>query len=189
MRIRFVTTNPGKIEEARARLGPRGVDVRPHAARPTELQADTLEEVARHKAESVRGRAPAPYFVEDAGLFVDALGGFPGVYSRHAFDTIGCRGILRLLAGVPARRRAARFRAVIAYADRGGRLHLFEGTVKGRITARPRGGNGFGFDPIFEPHGLDRTFAELGTAEKGQASHRGRALDALAKHLAVKGRV
>ena len=147
MRIRFVTTNAGKLGEARARLEPLGFDVRPHSTRPVEIQADTLEAVARHKAKSVRGRTPAPFFVEDAGLFVDRLHGFPGVYSRHAFDTLGCTGILRLLEGARGKGRAAEFRAVVALADGPGRLRTFTGAVRGRITLRARGRQGFGFDP------------------------------------------
>lgn len=188
MKVHFLTTNPGKLQEARARLAPLGVEVMSHAARPVEIQADTLEAVARHKAESVRGRAPAPYFVEDAGLFVDALDGFPGVYSHHAFDTVGVQGVLRLLRGVSQKRRTARFRAAIAFVDGQGRLRVFLGESRGTVTLRARGRRGFGFDPIFRPDGETRTFAQLSPDEKGRVSHRGRALDALARHLAAKGK-
>jgi len=189
MRIHFLTTNRGKLREARARLEPLGYDVRSHPARPVEIQADSLDDVARQKALSAMDRAPTPYFVEDAGLFIDALRGFPGVYSRPAFDTIGIQGVLKLLRGVPAQGRTARFRAVIGYVDARERFHAFRGEARGRITMRARGRHGFGFDPIFQPDGSDQTFAQLAASEKGNVSHRGRALDALAKHLAAKGRV
>lgn len=178
MRLRFATSNPGKLAEARYALTPLGVRVVSTRARPMEIQADTLEAVARAKAESLRGRVPMPYIVEDAGLFVDALGGFPGVYSAHAYQTVGCDGILRLLRGRP---RAAEFRAVVALVEGPRPPRLFVGTVPGTITRRLRGGNGFGFDPIFVPAGQLRTFAQLTPLEKTGRSHRGAALRALAK--------
>jgi XTP/dITP diphosphohydrolase len=129
--------------------------------------------------------APVPYFCEDAGLFVDALSGFPGVYSRYVFSTLGCDGILRLLQDVPEAQRGARFRAVVAYVDPQRNVHLVRGEARGRIERAPRGDKGFGFDPIFVPDGERRTFAQMTPAEKGGVSHRGRALDALVEHLRV----
>lgn len=183
MKIRFVTSNPGKLREATAHLSPLGLEVESAAAPIVEIQADTLEEVARAKAESIRGRVEPPYFVEDAGLFVDALSGFPGVYSHYAYRTIGWQGLLRLLHdGVP---RTAAFRAVIGYVAGTGAPGLFAGEALGRIASAGRGGQGFGFDPIFVPDGESRTFAELGPEEKSHVSHRGRALEALAAHLSA----
>lgn len=183
MRIRFVTGNRGKLREARARLGPLGIRVVAARRRVEEIQADTIREVARHKAAQLVGRVPPPFFVEDAGLHVDALRGFPGGYSNYAFRTIGCRGILQLLEWLPDRERRARFVAVIAYVDRRRRIHLFQGEARGAITRQMHGRHGFGFDPIFRPRGHERTFAQLSARDKGKASHRGRALDRLAAHL------
>lgn len=187
MRITFVTSNPGKLKEARARLAPLGHDVVGHAAELVEVQADGLEPVARAKAESLRGTIPAPYFCEDAGLFVTALNGFPGVYSHYAFKTLGCEGLLRLLG--PGADRSARFEAVIGFVDPKGALRVFRGESRGSIATGPRGANGFGFDPIFQPEGSGLTFAELGAEAKGAVSHRGKALDALAAHLAREPKV
>lgn len=183
MILRFVTTNPGKLVEARARLGPVGIRVVGHRARTEEIQADRIEDVARHKARTLIGRVPPPYFVEDAGLHVDALGGFPGTYSHYVFSTIGWQGLLRLLRGVPPARRGARFVAVIGYVDVQGHLRLLRGETRGRIAASARGTNGFGFDPIFLPARSRRTFAQMRPHEKDRVSHRGRALGALAKVL------
>lgn len=188
MKLHFITGNAGKAREAAEKLAPLGIEVEALPVPTVEIQADTLEEVARAKAEVLRPLVPRPFFVEDAGLFVDALRGFPGVYSAHAYRTLGNAGLLRLL---PARtERTARFRAVIAYVADEGEPRLFAGECEGRIAPRPRGTQGFGFDPIFLPKGARKTFAELSTDGKSRISHRGRALDALAAHLppSEKGR-
>jgi XTP/dITP diphosphohydrolase len=119
--------------------------------------------------------------IEDAGLFVNALSDFPGVYSKFVFTSIGCEGVLRLL--VPCEDRSAHFEAVVAYCEKGGEPQIFKGRVDGEIAGEPRGENGFGYDPIFIPEGEKRTFAEMKTQEKNQFSHRARALEKLAEFL------
>lgn len=185
MTLRFVTGNAGKLREARQRLQRAGIHVVGARAAATEIQSERLEAVARAKAESLRGRVRPPFFVEDAGLFVDALRGFPGVYSAHAYAALGCAGLLRLLGR--RRDRGARFRAVIALVEGRGPPRLFRGEARGALTHRPLGRGGFGFDPIFRPAGSRLTFAQMAPHEKGAASHRGRALDRLAAHLAPPG--
>ena len=122
---------------------------------------------------------PAPFIIDDSGLEVDALRGFPGVYSAYVYKTLGCAGILRLLTDGD---RAARFRCVIGLADGTGTRSL-TGICEGSIASAERGKEGFGYDPIFLPRGSGRTFAEMSTAEKNALSHRGKALAALARHL------
>lgn len=186
-RIAFVTSNKGKLEEARDRLALVGRDVEQLDLKAVEIQADSLEEVARAKAEWVAARHEGPFFVDDAGLFVDALHGFPGVYSAFALKTIGVDGVLRLMRGVAD--RGARFEAVIAYREPDHPLALFKGVALGTLADAPRSaGHGFGFDPVFVPAGRSETFAELPTAVKNSLSHRGRALDQLVAHLAARGR-
>lgn len=149
-----------------------------------EPQADTLEEVARGKLASAReALSDVPFFVDDAGLFVDALSGFPGVYSAHALKTIGVAGLLKLMEGVTDRR--ARFEAVIgAWSPEGG-ASFHKGVAHGTLATAPRErGHGFGFDPVFVPDGHAETFAELPLDVKNRISHRGRALAAFAAHLA-----
>lgn len=181
MILRFVTGNKGKLSEARTHLERAGVRVRAAKATPVEPQATNLRDVAVAKAESVRGRVKVPYFVEDAGFFIPALNDFPGVFSAHAYDTIGCKGILRLLTTRHA--RSARFEAVVALVEGAGPPRIFEGVVMGRVPARQRGDQGFGFDPIFVPEGGRKTFAQMGAQAKNQVSHRARALDALASYF------
>ena len=173
--LRFVTTNPGKVLEAREYLG----EVEQFDYDYAEIQSDDLAEIAAHGAREAFEAAGGPVFVEDSGLFVEPLGGFPGPYSSYVYDTLGIERVSEL-----ARRETddprAHFRSVIAYRD-GETAETFEGAVPGRIVA-PRGDGGFGYDPIFEHDG--RTLAELTTAEKNAISHRGRALAKFAAWLA-----
>jgi XTP/dITP diphosphohydrolase len=149
--------------------------------KPVEIQADTLEEISRAKCEALVGKVDAPFIVDDGGLFVDALHGFPGVFSAHALKTIGSAGILKLMEGVADRR--AHFAAVVSFYD-GSEVRSFSGRCDGAITTAPRSsGHGFGFDPIFVPEGQTRTFGELPADYKNRFSHRGRALALLAAHL------
>ncbi|WP_297062177.1 XTP/dITP diphosphatase [Thermococcus sp.] len=179
MRLAFVTSNPGKVEEAKKYLEPLGIEVYQLRFEYPEIQADTLEEVAEYGVMWLAERIKEPFFLDDSGLFVDALRGFPGVYSAYVYRTLGYQGILKLLEGETNRR--AHFKSVIACWV--GELHLFTGTVEGEITTEPRGRFGFGFDPVFKPHGFDKTFAEMTTEEKNRISHRGRALEAFAQWL------
>jgi XTP/dITP diphosphohydrolase len=179
MRIAFVTSNPGKVEEARTYFEPLGIEVyQLHFPYP-EIQADTLEEVAEYGVKWLSERLNLPFFLDDSGLFIEALRGFPGVYSAYVYKTLGYEGILKLLEGIE--KREAYFKSVVAYWD--GEVHMFSGRVDGEITREPRGSGGFGFDPIFRPHGFDKTFAEMTTEEKNKISHRGRALKAFAEWL------
>lgn len=184
--LTFVTGNAGKIAELRALAEPLGFAVAQDKRGYPEVQADTLAEVCSAGADHLlaTGLAP-PFLLEDSGLFVGALRGFPGVYSRHTLDTIGCAGILRLMRDVELESRGAAFQTHLLYVDAAGRRHAFEGTCRGRIAERPAGTGGFGFDPVFLPDGgAGRTFAEMGADDKNRLSHRGQAVRAFLGHLA-----
>jgi len=177
--LRFVTTNEGKVREAREYLGDVVEALEAWDYDYPELQLDDLATIAAHGArDAYKAGDGTPVFVEDAGLFIEGLGGFPGPYSSYVFGTIGNEGIWRLVSELED--RAGAFRSVVAYCD-GETERAFEGVVRGRIVA-PRGDGGFGYDPIFEYDG--RTFAELDTAEKNAVSHRGRALATFGDWLA-----
>lgn len=181
-RLSFVTGNKGKFEEFAHALAPLDINVAQAKVDVVEIQADTLEAVAQAKLTSAAEAVGGPVVVDDAGLFIDALQDFPGVYSAFALKTIGLTGILRLLEIEDDRR--ARFEAVIGYRDDTGEDHFFKGTCPGSISMSPRsGGHGFGFDPIFMPEGREETFAELPLDEKNRLSHRGKALAAFLAHL------
>jgi|HubBroStandDraft_3_1064219.scaffolds.fasta_scaffold284253_2 XTP/dITP diphosphohydrolase len=179
MEVEFCTSNPGKLREARGILAPYGLTVRSLRRRLPEPQADSLEEVVRAKLAAVPPN-PIPRFVEDSGLFLTGLGGFPGVYSAYIYRIWEFAPILELLRRRP---RDAVFRTV-AGVRRGTTVRYFLGECHGTITARPRGTLGFGFDPIFQPNGSARTFAEMRPEAKWAISHRGQALRAVGEFLA-----
>jgi len=179
--IWLVTGNRHKLEEARAAVEPLGVTVEPLDAEKLEIQSESLEEVALHAARIAYASRPKPAVaVEDAGLFVEALKGFPGPYSSYAYKTIGLEGLLKLLEGVE--RRRACFKSAVALVGPGYE-RVFTGQACGSITREPRGSKGFGFDPIFAPEGEERTFAEMSVEEKGRYSHRAKAFRAAAEWL------
>ena len=169
MTIRFVTGNEHKVAEAREYLD-TPIEQVPYDY--VEIQADDLEAIASTGARESFGAigGDGPVVVEDSGLFIEALDGFPGPYSSYIEGTLGIERVWHLTE--PESDTTARFESVVAYAD-GERTVTFHGRVSGHIVA-PRGTGGFGYDPIFEVNG--RTLAERTTAEKNELSHRGRAL-------------
>ena len=147
--------------------------------------ADTLEGNARQTAMYIYENYGMDCFADDTGLEVEALGGAPGVFSaRYAGEghdsEANMQKLLKELAG--KENRKAQFRTVICLI-RNGKEHLFEGIVKGEIIQEKRGGEGFGYDPIFVPEGYDLTFAELGDDVKNTISHRARAVEKLCQFL------
>jgi XTP/dITP diphosphohydrolase len=181
MNIRFVTSNEGKAAEVRALLEPLGYTVERINTTYPELQVDSLEAVVNYGLEWLSSRVEQPFIIDDSGLFVTALKGFPGVYSAHCYKTLGWKGILKLLEG--ADDRGARFECCAGLMI-GGKKHIFTGVTEGSIIEKPRGEGGFGFDPVFLPNGTSATFAEMGHDIKNKISHRGRAFSALVAHLA-----
>jgi XTP/dITP diphosphohydrolase len=180
MNIRFVTSNEGKAAEVRAMLEPLGHAVERVNATYPELQVDTLEAVVGYGLEWLSARIEQPFMIDDSGLFISTLKGFPGVYSAHCYKTLGWAGILKLLEG--AEDRSARFECCAGLMINGKR-HIFTGVTEGSITEAPKGEGGFGFDPVFMPNGTSVTFAEMDHPIKNKISHRGRAFSALASHL------
>ncbi len=179
-RLLFVTGNRHKLEEANAILAPFNISLEMADCRKLEIQSASIAAIAGTAARSAAKRLCAPAVVEDSGLFVRALGGFPGPYSSYAYRTLGCEGILRLLSGVEDRRAA--FRCAVAYCLPGSRPRIFTGTSLGSISPSMRGSGGFGFDPIFVPDGGgERTFAEMDGPEKSRLSHRGNAFRAFGR--------
>ena len=130
----------------------------------------TLEEVAKSGAKYASHKLGKAVIVEDAGLFINALNGFPGTYSHYVQDTIGNQGILKLLKDTSD--RTAEFRSVIGYCAPNSEPKTFLGKVEGEIADSERGNLGFAFDPIFYIPSEDKTFGQLTTDEKNQFSHR-----------------
>ncbi|MHA1474584.1 MAG: XTP/dITP diphosphatase [Promethearchaeota archaeon] len=183
--LRFVTGNSHKYQEIKDAIQKNfpNFEVLQSNEELLETQADSLEEVALFKVNSVKNQVKIPYFIEDAGFFVDDVcNGFPGVYSSYVMKTIGYDGILKILGDSTSRK--AHFESVIAYIDKDEKVHIFKGINYGKVSIESRGSSGFGFDPIFisdETPGI--TFAELKLEEKNQISHRRRSLDKLIEFL------
>ncbi len=188
----LATKNAGKVAELRALLEAEPVEVLavtevlPAWAAPAETGA-TFEENAYLKARAVADATTLVTIADDSGLEVDALGGRPGVRSARfardgATDAENNAALLTALSEVEDAGRTARFRCAIALVDPFGdpdKPLTAEGRCEGLINRSPRGESGFGYDPLFVVAGTDRTFAELGDAEKNRLSHRGKAVRAM----------
>jgi XTP/dITP diphosphohydrolase len=179
--LEFITSNKGKLQEAQAALGPLGYEVRQNNIGYPEPQADTLDEVALFGMEHVKTKIKGAFILEDAGLFIDPLGGFPGVYSAYVLKTLGNPGILKLLGD--RKDRGAVFRSCFGYYDPKKGPQLAKGECKGTISMKMRGKGGFGYDPLFIPDGEERTFAEIPIEEKNKIGHRGRSMKVLVELL------
>lgn len=178
--VYFVTMNEGKLREARIVLGNYGFRVEAVNARKLELQSESLEEVVSFAAAQLIGKVAEPFMIEDSGLFIQSLNGFPGPYSSYVYKTLGVKGVLKLLEDVEDRK--AKFVSVTALCFQG-ETRTFRGEVDGSISFETRGSTGFGFDPIFIPAGYDLTFAEMTLKLKCKISHRAKSLSALANYL------
>lgn len=195
--IHLASGNRHKVEEF-ARLAvespaSRGLPIRIRAAeRMPEVAEDTgtFAGNARKKAMALQTQLPADAWVlaDDSGVCVDALGGAPGVESAYfAGPEHDMRANLRKLAevmrDVPEGRRGAQFVCVLLLRGPGGMEFVAEGCCQGQLIREPRGGRGFGYDPLFVPEGFDRTYAELAEEEKNRISHRARAWEKLARRV------
>jgi len=177
-RLWFVTQNRHKYQEARRTLDPFGIRIRMLASPKTEIQSTNLGEIAKFAAEEAARKHNRTVAVEDSGLFVKALNGFPGPFSSYVHATIGVGGLLRLMSRQT--RREAYFQASLALASPRDSSQEFSGKVHGTISHKPAGKQGFGFDPIFIPSGARKTFAQGGTEFKARYSHRAIAFRKLA---------
>ena len=193
MRLVLATANPDKVAEIEALLaGVDGVELvpRPAGVPDVEETGDTLQANARLKAAALVAATGEAAVADDTGLEVAALGGAPGVYSsrfagEHASYADNVAKLLVELRGAADRR--ARFLTVALARFPDGSELVAEGVVEGRISPYARGGNGFGYDPLFVPDDGDgRTYAEMRPEEKNALSHRGRAFRALAARLAER---
>jgi XTP/dITP diphosphohydrolase len=171
----FVTTNIHKFQEARRILSEYRIATAMLRVGAIEIQDDNPENIAKASAVDAVKNSGLPIFVEDAGIFVKALNGFPGPYSSYVYQTVGTKGILKLMKNI--KNRDAYFQAVIAFSSPKEEPTCFTCKVKGKISLKERGTSGFGYDPIFKPaEGDGRTFAEMSVEEKNGLSHRASAL-------------
>jgi XTP/dITP diphosphohydrolase len=170
----FATGNLHKFQEARLILSEYGIQISRLDSKDYEIQAEDVSSIAMTSAVHIANQLGTPVIVEDSGLFIRALNGFPGPYSSYVNLTIGNRGIISLLNGVS--KRAAEFKAAVAFVGLD-KTKCFLGVTHGRIAFREQGSGGFGYDPIFLPsEGKGKTFAEMSIREKNLFSHRYKAL-------------
>lgn len=179
MRILFATSNKHKIEEANEIGADYGIEFSQLKLEYPEIRDESVTRVAEEGVKYVYARTRKPVIVEDTGLYIKALEGFPGSYSAFVYDKIGNEGILALLQNKSD--RSAEFASALGYMNSDG-VRLFEGKISGKIINELRGSGGFGYDPIFIPEGSSKTFAE-NPEGKHRISHRGEVFRALCKWL------
>ncbi|MEM0158040.1 MAG: XTP/dITP diphosphatase [Thermoplasmataceae archaeon] len=177
--ILFVTSNSHKFQEIRELLKQYGIEIEWMNIKYEEIQASTTEEISADSAHKLASLIKRPFFIEDTGLYIEALNGFPGPYSSYVFSSIGNKGILKLLDGIG---RNAEFRTVITYFD-GAQYFQFTGKLHGTIADRERGNSGFGYDPIFIPDGGKETLGEMDLSQKNLISHRASAARLFADYI------
>lgn len=165
----FASSNFNKYNEAKKILEIFGIRLGFFKCELEEIQSDSLSQIAQKKVINAFKQCKKPVIIEDDGLFITSLNGFPGPYSSYIFKTIGNNGILKLVKS----NRTANFQSVIAYHDKKKKSILFKANVYGKIS-RSSKGRGWGYDPIFIPNGKKETFAEL--LDKNIISHRYKAL-------------
>lgn len=185
--IFFATDNVHKFNEARTLLSESDLSVGMLRVKAFEIQNENLEKIAKSSATDAFRRAHLPIIVEDAGLFIEALNGFPGPYTAYAYKTIGNQGLLKLMDKI--HNRTAAFQSVIVYRSAETETEFcFRGEAKGEITYNEKsmaGQEEFGFDPIFRPSSSSKTFAQMSIAEKNKFSHRAMALREFARWYTI----
>ena len=165
----FASSNANKYQEAKEILDSFGINLGFFESDLQEIQSDSLEDIALQKAKDAFSKCKKPVIIEDDGLFIGSLDGFPGPYSSYVYKTIGNKGILDLLKS----NRDAKFVSTIIYCDKT-TIRSFDAKLDGSISYSQKGG-GWGYDPIFIPKNTQKTFAEINN--KNRLSHRYKALE------------
>ena len=190
MRVVLATRNDHKVDEVSRILHAEGIDIElvalPADAPDVAETESTFAGNALLKARAAAEVTGLPAIADDSGLCVDALHGMPGVLSarwsgRHGDDAANLALLLAQMSEVPTGRRGAQFVCAAGWVVPGVSEHVVEGVLEGSLAHEPKGGNGFGYDPIFVPTGYALTTAELRPHEKDSISHRGQALRLLAR--------
>jgi len=167
----FASSNEHKFQEAERILANLGMQINLFKTTLEEIQSNNLNDIAEKKAINAYDLIQKPVIIEDDGLFINTLNGFPGPYSSYVYDTIGNKGIMDLLEN--SKVRDAKFVSIIAYCDSDCAVKLFESSIPGKISSIIEKG-GWGYDPIFIPDGESKTYANV--SDKDKFSHRSAAL-------------
>jgi XTP/dITP diphosphohydrolase len=176
-KVVLASTNENKFNEIFLHLETFDIEIELERLETVEIQSNRLDDIALQKSKEAYEKIGRPLIVEDTGLFIDSLKGFPGPYSSYVLQTIGNQGILDLLLN--RTNRFARFRSIIAYKDSHNNM-TFSGDTKGTISDHITEG-GWGYDPIFIPESSSSTYAQLGITNKMGVSHRTHALNKFAE--------
>ena len=179
MKLSVITSNPGKVKEYQRYFDGLGIEMVHVRMTYDEVQTSELEEVVEKGMGELKKKGLSGFIIDDSGLFINALGGFPGVWSAYVQKTIGNDGILKLMNGVAD--RSAVFKCCIG-CNISGKDIIVTGACDGVILTEGKGTEGFGYDPIFSHDGI-RSFAELPLDEKNTLSHRGNAVSLLIGRL------
>ena len=156
--INFITSNLGKVKEFRQILEPE-IKVNHIEMSYPEIRSEDSEEIARDSAKELAEKLKKKVVVEDSGLFIDALNGFPGTYSATIHKKIGLKGIIKLMQGEKNRKCA--YKSAVAYCEPGKKAVSFLGEENGNVAESISGSFGFGHDPIFIPEGSSKTYGEM----------------------------
>jgi len=167
----FASSNENKFQEVERILSNLGVQINFYKTILEEIQSNDLNDIAEKKAINAYDLMQKPVIIEDDGLFINSLNGFPGPYSSYVYDTIGNKGIMNLLENSQV--RDANFVSIIAYCDNDYGVKLFESSIPGKISSVIEKG-GWGYDPIFIPDGESKTYANV--SDKDKFSHRSASL-------------
>ena len=167
----FASSNENKFQEAERILSNLGVQINFYKTILEEIQSNDLNDIAEKKAINAYDLIQKPVIIEDDGLFINVLDGFPGPYSSYVYDTIGNEGIMKLLEN--SQTRDAKFVSIIAYYSTEHGVKLFESSIPGKISSVIEKG-GWGYDPIFIPNGESKTYANV--SDKDKFSHRAESL-------------
>jgi non-canonical purine NTP pyrophosphatase (RdgB/HAM1 family) len=176
----FVTKSHDKVREAERILG---FEVEHQDIDLPEIQAIEVEEVVIYKAVQAYEMVKRPVIIEDTGLYIDIWNGLPGALIKWFLNTVGNAGICQMLNSYPS--RGARARTTVATYDGYGSPRIFTGEIRGRVADTPSGDQGFGWDEIFIPIGLEQTYAELSSPEKDRFSMRRMAFEKMRDFHAV----
>ena len=163
-KITYVTGNWAKLKSAQLILEPLGFEIDNIKMETTEIQADTVDEVAAYSAKEASDKLKCSVLKNDSGIFVEALGGFPGPYTHYVDDKLGEDGLLKLLEGET--NRNACFIEAFAYCEHGKAPVVFTSVTKGTIAKEKSGKYGWSWDFIFIPEGKDKTFANFPDEER-----------------------
>ena len=178
----FVSGNKNKFDEAKEILKQFGIPLSiATTEKKVEIQDKSLENIVDYALSQLEPRHGRCFIIEDDGIFIKALNGFPGPYAAQFYKAIGLEGILKLMQGRAD--RSAFFKSAVGVLMPNGERHIFTGVIKGSIAESISKGREFGYDPIFVPKGSRITFAEMSIKDKSKISHRGKAFSKLGRFL------